>query len=146
MPVADSPIRDRTWVADRLADGATVTAIAQEAGVSRQTAQAWLARHGLRVPARAKPRPPVSRLRALYERHGNVAAVAEALAVAPSTAHRWLIDAGIQFPGPGRKRRLADSRELTELRHRRKAGATHRELAEQFGVSVSTVRRRLEES
>ena len=45
----DARIDDRDWCAARLAAGDTVAAIGQAAGVSRQTASAWLKRHGLQA-------------------------------------------------------------------------------------------------
>lgn len=136
-------ISDRAWVAQRLGAGVSVSAIAKEAGVSRQTAHTWLARHGLRGQPQAKRRPGPTRLATLYQRHGSIAAVARALDVAPGTAHRWLIDAGVQLAaqrGPRRMRRPGD---VARLRRRRAAGATVAELAAEFGVSQSTIRRRL---
>lgn len=143
LVVAAPLIRDRAWVVSRLDAGATVTAIAKEAGVSRQTAQTWLARHGVRGRPVAKRRPSATRLRALYAEHGTITAVAQVLDVAPSTAHRWLIDAGARLAAQGPNRRLQRPSDLAELRHRRAAGATLDELAAHFGVSRSTIRRRL---
>lgn len=145
LAMASRLIADRTWVARRLAAGATVTAIAKEAEVSRQTAYTWLARHGLRAEPNARRRPSPSRLRTLYERHGTVAAVARLTDVAPGTAHRWLIHAGVMLAGPGARWRLGTNRELTELRDKRNAGATLAELAAEYQVSKETIRRRLHE-
>ncbi len=125
--VAVARIRNRTWVASQLDAGATVTALAREAGVSRQTAQAWLVRHGLfECHGRRKRGAPASRLRSLYKRHGSLVAVARVLDVAPSTAHRWLIDIGIQLRVPGGARRLTDSAELAELDRREQSARPRR--------------------
>lgn len=136
-------IRDRAWVARQLAADASVTALAKQAGVSRQSAHTWLARHGLHGKPQAKRRPGPARLRTLYLRHGTVANVAKVLDVAPGTAHRWLIDAGVPLAAQRAPRRLHRPDDLAELHRRRTAGATHAELAAQFGVSPSTIRRRL---
>ena len=89
-----SMIRDPRWVSDRLASGCSVGMIAREAGVSRQTAHTWIARHGL--PARTRPRPAAHQLHALYEAQGSVAGVAHELGDLPlATVHRWLAAAGV---------------------------------------------------
>ncbi len=143
--VASALIRDRAWVARRLEAGATVTAIAKEAGVSAQTAHTWLSRHGLHGQPRAKSRPTRKQLHTLYRQQGTIAGVAEVLDVAPGTAHRWLVDAGVELAAPGARRRLHRSSDLTLLTRWRAGGATLAELAEQFGVSSETIRRRLAE-
>ena len=64
----DARIDDRDWCAARLAAGDTVAAIGQAAGVSRQTASAWLKRHGLQANHRPHERPGVEQLTADYGR------------------------------------------------------------------------------
>ncbi|CAN5853019.1 MAG: hypothetical protein ACR2HP_08685 [Ilumatobacteraceae bacterium] len=138
--MGDRSISDREWVASRLGAGATITELAGEAGVSRQTAHTWLARHGMRGLSKAKERPPDSRLRELYEEHRTINAVAQIIGVATGTAHRWLIDAGVELASPGRAKRELD---VAALRARRASGATFNELAADCGVSSETIRRRL---
>jgi hypothetical protein len=141
-PVADGDIRDRDWFAARLADGATVTGIAAEAGVSRQTAHTWQSRHGLDSP-NAKTRPTPARLQRLYDRYGSSARVATEIGVSTDTARRWLIAAGVELAPVGRPAAHLD---VDALRSRRAAGATLNELAAEAGVSVETLRRHLAES
>jgi transposase-like protein len=135
-----SDIRSRQWVADRLAAGETVTAIAAAAGVSRQTAHTWIDRHGLHATPKAKPRPPDGELLTLYGQHGSAAAVATVLGVSPDTARRWIIAAGGDLPPAGRRPASIDP---AQLRRRRDDGATLAELSTEFGVSTETIRRRL---
>lgn len=139
-------VRDRSWVEGRLRQGATVTEIAADAAVSRQTAHTWLSRHGLHPPPRAKPRPSPARLRALYRRHESASSVAEVLEVSAGTAHRWLLDAAVKMAPAGRPRRPRADVDVARLRRRRAGGATLKELAEEFGVSPETVRRRLDDT
>lgn len=140
-PVADGDIRDRDWFAGRLADGATMTAIAAEAGVSRQTAHTWRGRHGLDSP-NTKTRPTPARLQRLYDRYGSSARVATELGVSTDTARRWLIAAGVELAAAGRPAARLD---LDDIRRRRAAGATLTELAADAGVSLETLRRHLAE-
>src|SRR5215212_5099373 len=116
MGVGD--IRNRDWVAAQLDDGATVTAIARDAGVSRQTARTWLARHRLDPIDRAKTRPTPARLTTLYQRYGSTTRVAAELGVSTDTARRWLIDAGVELAPAGRPRLQLD---VEALRSRRRA-------------------------
>src|SRR5215213_2917694 len=124
-----------------VADGATVTAIAADAGVSRQTAHTWIGRHGLDSP-NTKTRPTPARLQRLYDRHGSSARVATDLGVSTDTARRWLIAAGVELATAGRPAAHLD---VDDLRRRRAAGATLNELAADAGVSLETLRRHLAE-
>lgn len=133
-------IRKRAWVAKRLGAGATVTEIAAEAGVSRQTAHTWLHRHQLEAVPKAKPRPSQHDLLALYALHGSAAGVADELGVGRDTARRWLIAAGADLGSVGRRPVSVD---VTELLRRRAEGASVVELAAEFGVAPETIRRRL---
>jgi len=134
-------IHDRAWVAARLANGETVTAIARDAGVSRQTAHAWIARHRLSRTPTVKARPSRLVLARLYREHRSVAKTAAMLEVSAETARRWLIDAGIDLAQPGRPSVTIDK--VAELRRRRAAGATYQALAAEYGVPLETLRRRL---
>lgn len=124
---------------DHAGAGRTVTAIAAAAGVSRQTAHTWMAPHGLAVePGPVRPTPAA--LRRLYAAESSTAAVARRLDVSDDTARRWLLAAGAELPAAGRPRARLD---IAELRARRAEGATWRELADDAGVTVTTLRRRL---
>jgi transposase-like protein len=133
-------IRKRAWLAERLGAGVTVTEIAAEAGVSRQTAHTWLHRHQLESVPKAKPRPMRDDLLALYALHGSAAGVADELGVGRDTARRWLIAAGADLGGVGRRPASLD---VTVLLRRREEGASVVELAAEFGVAPETIRRRL---
>lgn len=137
--VIEASIRDREWVAAQIAEGTSVTALAEAAGVSRQTVYTWLARHGLDV-GNTKARPSPDDLRSLYAEHGSVRRVAEHLDVGADTARRWLIDAKVELASVGRP---ASTLDLDELRRRRAAGASFAELAAGTGVDPETVRRHL---
>jgi transposase-like protein len=134
-------IRDRDWVAAQLAAGLTVVDLAAAADVSRPTATNWIARHGLKTPTRAKPRPTDAQLAALYRRAGSVAGVAAELDVTPQTAHRWLHGAGVELAGRHGRRRLDNN----AIHHERAAGLTIAEIAKRHGVAQSTILRRLKE-
>ena len=146
VAVSDRPrlIEDRAWVAEQLASGATVTAIARDAGVSRQTAHTWVQRHGLAEPKAGTDRPTPARLRALYRRHRSVSGVGDELGVTPSTAHRWLIAAGVEVAGRGKPRRARPSHD--ELRRLRAELGGSRALGEHLGVDGRTIRRWLADS
>jgi hypothetical protein len=140
--VTGGDIRNRDWVAALLASQTTITAIAEAAEVSRQTARTWIVRHGLgKEPARTRPSP--ARLARLYDRHRATTRVAEDLGVSSDTARRWLIDAGIDLASAGRPRVVLD---LEVLRVRQQSGETLRALAAEAGVSAQTLRRRLPKS
>ena len=134
-------IRDRDWVEAQLAAGVTVVDLAAAAGVSRPTATAWIARHGLDAPTRAKRRPSDAKLAALYRRTRSIAGVADELEVTPQTAHRWLHAAGVEIAGRHGRRRLDND----AIRRDRAAGLTIAEIAERHGVASSTILRRLHE-
>lgn len=128
-------ISDRTWVAARLADGAGVTAIADEAGVSRQTAYTWLSRHQLEPASRRTP-PEQAVLAAMYEQHRSARLVGQHLGVSSDTARRWLHAAGVTV---GTRVDV----DVDEARRQRRGGASLAEIARSQGVSAETIRRRM---
>lgn len=133
-------IRDRAWVQRRVDEGATVTAIAAEASVSRQTAHTWLRRHGIDLEKRKPARPERDELARLYYEHGSAAGVARELGVATGTAWRWITAAGIDPQPPGRPDVPLDVERITR---QRRDGASWAAIAAEHGVSVSTLQRRI---
>ena len=100
MPVPD--IADRAWISSRIEACETVTSIASEAAVTRQTAYTWIARHRLEVAPRRKPRPDPDRLAAMYDEHRSTRLVGEELDVSTETARRRLHEAGVELDGRSR--------------------------------------------
>ena len=136
-------IEDGAWVQRQLEQGASVTGLAELAGVTRQTASTWIRRHGLAAPGTSAHRPSRSRLAALYHRYGTAAAVGKELNVTKATAHRWLVEAGVQMaPEGARGRGRPSDTELRRLYHER---GTQKAVAESLGVTLRTVQRWLAE-
>ena len=124
-------IEDGAWVQRQLEQGASVTGLAELAGVTRQTASTWIRRHGLAAPGASAHRPSRSRLAALYHRYGTAAAVGKELNVTKATAHRWLVEAGVQMaPEGARGRGRPSDTELRRLYHER---GTQKAVAESLG-------------
>jgi hypothetical protein len=140
--VMEARIDDREWCASRLAAGDTVAAIGQAAGVSRQTASAWLKRHRLHANHRPHDRPGVEQLTADYRRTRSMRKLAAEYGISPAVVRTWLFEAGIDPLGtPGRPTVDVD---VDDVRARRDRGETWVSIAEQVGVSVETLRRRLD--
>ncbi len=131
-------IADRRWVQDRLDAGATVTALAADAKVSRQTVYTWLSRHGLTPNSPVKPRPEPDVLAALYATHRSARLVAEQLGVSRDTAQRWLHAAGVTLD-------VSVEVDVEDARRRRGEGATLQQIAAEQGVAAETIRRRIDE-
>ena len=133
-------IHDRAWCADRLASGDTIAAIGEAAGVSRQTASAWLKRHGLPANRRPHDRPAVEQLRADYERTRSIRKLAAEYGISPAVLRTWLFEVGIDPLGtPGRPTIDVD---IDDVRARRRRGETWASIAGELGVSVRALRRR----
>jgi len=140
VTVMGALIDDREWCATRLAAGDTVAAIGQAAGVSRQTASAWLKRHGLQANHQPRTRPDVAQLAADYERTRSMRKLAAEYAISTAVMRTWLFEAGIDPVGTaGRPAVVVD---VVEVRARRTRGETWAVIAEDLGLSVETLRRR----
>ena len=133
-------IDDRDWCAARLAAGDTVAAIGQAAGVSRQTASAWLKRHGLQANHQPRTRPDATQLAADYERTRSMRKLAAEYAISPAVMRTWLFEAGIDPLGTAGRPAVAV--DVDDVRARRERGETWAAIADELGVSVETVRRR----
>lgn len=134
-------ISNSAWVKQRLDAGDTVTAIAQAAGVSRQTASSWLKRHGLTATKRPYERPSTEQMAADYARHGSIQPMATEYEISKAVMRTWLFEAGIErnAPSPGAAPTPLD---LEQVRRLRDNGATWATIAERFEVSAETLRRR----
>ena len=140
--VMDARIDDRDWCAARLAAGDTVAAIGQAAGVSRQTASAWLKRHGLHANHQPRLRPDPVQLAADYERTRSMRKLAVEYGISPAVMRTWLFEAGVDPLGtPGRPAVAID---VDDVQARRTRGETWAAIAEELGVSVETLRRRVD--
>ena len=140
--VMESRIDDREWCAGRLAAGDTVAAIGQAAGVSRQTASAWLKRHGLQANHRPRDRPGVEQLTVDYGRTRSMRKLAAEYGISPAVMRTWLFEAGVDPLGtPGRPPVDVD---VDAVRARRQRGETWVSIAGALGVSVETLRRRVD--
>ena len=134
-------IDDRDWCAARLAAGDTVAAIGQAAGVSRQTASSWLKRHGLQANHQPRQRPEPAQLAADYERTRSMRTLATEYGISSAVMRTWLFEAGV---GPlGTAGRPAMALDLDDVRERRARGQTWAAIADELGVSVETLRRRV---
>jgi transcriptional regulator with XRE-family HTH domain len=140
--VMEARIDDRDWCAARLAAGDTVAAIGQAAGVSRQTASSWLKRHGLQANHQARPRPDAAQLAADYERTRSMRTLATEYGISSAVMRTWLFEAGVSPLGTaGRPAVMVD---VDDVRARRARGETWAAIADELGVSVETLRRRVE--
>jgi transposase len=138
----DARIDDRDWCAARLAAGDTVAALGQAAGVSRQTASAWLKRHRLQANHQPKPRPDRAQLAADYARARSMRKLAAEYGISSAVMRTWLFEAGVDPLGtPGRPTVAVD---VDDVRARRDRGETWPSIAEHLGVSVETLRRRVD--
>lgn len=144
MTAMASPIEDREWVAQRLNEGGSVTAIADLAGVSRQTAHTWVRRHGLTPNPRGRQRPSPAQLQADYEEAGSVSELASRYGIPRGTVQMWLRESGADTSA-GRQRtgRPAVAIDTDAVSARRERGDTWHAIAADLGVSVQTLRRRL---
>jgi len=136
-------VRDRDWVAARLDAGDTVTAIADQAGVSRQTASSWLKRHGLTATKKPLDRPSAEQMAADYERIGSIRPMATEYNISAAVMRTWLFEAGVETNDArstaGRPRRVVvDVKAVNALRAE---GQTWHDIGEQLGVSSETARR-----
>jgi len=141
VPIYDQrvgDIADEEWLRAQLDGGVPITRIALEAEVSRPTVYAWIDRHQIQRIPHAFDRPSNDELAALYAQCRNVEELSGRLGVARDTARRWLSDAGIE-----RVRARVDA---DEVRRQRSDGATIAQLAEHYGVSEGTIKRRLDPS
>lgn len=142
--VSTSPpdVHDRDWVASRLDAGDTVTAIADQAGVSRQTASVWIGRHGLSNTAHHDNRPSPEQLAADYERVGSIRPLATEYKISPAVMRTWLFQAGVEMAEPsvsgGRRRADID---VDQVHKFREDGWTWQKIADHFEVGYETVRR-----
>lgn len=140
--VMEARIDDREWCAARLAAGDTVAALGDAAGVSRQTASTWLKRHGLQANHRPLKRPRVEQMAADYERTRSIRTLADEYKISPAVMRTWLFEAGIDPLGtPGRPRADVD---VAHVRERRAQGETWTAIADDLGVAVDTLRRRVD--
>ncbi len=87
--------------------------------------------------------PPDPRLRELYDRTQSVPATARELGVAYETARRWLLAAGVELRAKGRPSKAAAMLSITEITRRYAAGEGIAVIGHSFGVSPTTVRKRL---
>ena len=134
-------ISDRAWCAQRLAAGDTVASIARACDVSRQTASAWLKRHGLRANHQPHDRPDTAELAAAYGNARSMRKLATHYRISPAVMRTWLFEAGIEPLGtPGRPQLDLD---LDDLRARRARGDTWKAIANDLGVAPETLRRRI---
>ena len=138
----ETRIEDREWCAARLAAGDTVAAIGAAAGVSRQTASAWLKRHGLQATRQPRQRPPREQMATDYERTRSIRRLADEYSISPAVMRTWLFEAGIDPLGTAGRPPAAtiDTHVVTE---RRRQGDTWTAIAADLGVSVDTLRRRM---
>src|SRR5215218_1551767 len=121
--VMEPRIDDRDWCASRLAAGDTVAAIGAAAGVSRQTASAWLKRHGLQANHRPLERPSVDTLAADYGRTRSIRKLAVEYGISSAVMRTWLFEAGIDPLGtPGRPATI--DVDVDDVRARRARGDT----------------------
>ncbi|HWL44578.1 MAG TPA: hypothetical protein VNQ73_16680 [Ilumatobacter sp.] len=135
-------IEDRDWCEARLAAGDTVAALGTAAGVSRQTANAWLKRHGLQASRGQRPRPAPEQMASDYERTRSMRRLADEYGISPAVMRTWLFEAGIEPLGTaGRPRVATIDPELVVKRRQR--GDTWAAIAADLGVSVDTLRRRV---
>ena len=85
---------DRAWLALRIGAGASVEAIAAEAGRHPSTVAYWMNKHGLTSPNAAahRPRGPLDRdlLAGLVEEGLSIRAIAAAVDRSPATVRHWL--------------------------------------------------------
>lgn len=139
-------VHDREWCEQRLAEGDTVSTIAEKSDVSRQTASAWLKRHGLAALKQPKPRPSAEQMTVDYERCGSIHPMADEYGISYATMRTWLFEAGVKMNEPatsgGQPRVEVD---VSEVRRLRSEGATLQQIADEIGVAYETVRRRLNE-
>jgi transposase-like protein len=103
---------DADWLASRLAQGASIEAIAREAGRSASTVGYWVNKHGLSSSYAAKHAArggiELEELEALVALGTPIRAMAEQLGVSYTTVRHWLKRYGLTTP---RARRLAETAE-----------------------------------
>ena len=140
----EARIDDREWCAGRLAAGDTVAAIGQAAGVSRQTASAWLKRHGLQANHRPHDRPGVEQLTADYGRTRSMRKLAAEYGISSAVMRTWLFEAGIDPLGtPGRPTVDVDVDDVRARRDRGETWVSIAEAARRVGGDVASPGRRL---
>lgn len=89
------------------------------------------------------PRPSSTELKTAYRDAGSVPAVAAQLDVAYETARQWLLEAGVELKAKGRPSPRAASLDEAVLVKRYNAGESIATIGHDFGVSPTTVRKRL---
>jgi hypothetical protein len=134
-------ISDRGWCAQRLAAGDTVASIARACDVSRQTASAWLKRHGLRANHQPYDRPDTAALADAYVNARSMRKLATHYRISPAAMRTWLFEAGIEPLGTSGRPQL--DLDLDDLRARRVRGDTWKAIANDLGVAPETLRRRI---
>lgn len=112
LPVPSAAmLHDRDTLTEALSRLGSVSAVAREAGVTRQAVQQAIRRHDITFttppPARHPERPSDTELARLMQQHRTATAVADVLGVADQTVTRWCTEAGIARPGRGRPRKPA---------------------------------------
>jgi transposase-like protein len=142
MAEPNALLSDRAWLHQRyVLDQTPVTAIAAEAEADPSQVWRWLARHaiGTRGPAGRRSLAGVSNrtVRAVVRRSETLTAAAAELSVDLRT-----LVARLQAMGD-RPHTDPDGRSA-EIAEQYAAGASLAELAEAYGVSVRTIRRRVE--
>lgn len=142
MAEANTRLADRAWLERRYHhDGATVAAIAVEAGADPSSVWRWLERHGIALRDASPGRRTLAHLsdatiKAAVDRAEHDTAAAEALGVDLATLTERLARMGLR-PWPG------GSEGAKEMAAEYRAGAGIAAIAEARGLSVRTVRRRL---
>jgi transposase-like protein len=85
---------DREWLAEQLAAGRSIEAIAREVGKNPSTVAYWMNKHGLVSAHAAKQRPrgtvPEAQLRTLVEAGLSVREIAQELERSPTAVRHWL--------------------------------------------------------
>jgi transposase len=116
-------VMDPAWLAERLGRGASIEAIAREAGRHPSTVAYWVNKHGLASTHAAKHASrggiPREQLAALVEDGLTVRAIAERVGMSYSTVRHWLKKNGLQTRR-GSQPRSKDAR--SELHHCRVHG------------------------
>ena len=137
-------IHDREWCEQCLAEGDTVSAIAEKSAVSRQTASGWLKRHGLAALKQPKPRPSTEQMTADYERCGSIHPMAREYGISYAAMRTWLFEAGVTVNEPGTSGGQPRVEiDISEMQRLRGEGRTFQQIAAELGVAEATVRRRL---
>jgi len=135
---ANEILADRAWLYQRyVIDGDPVTAIAEDAGSDPSSVHRWLARHGIALRGRGSLAGVSNRtVRSTVRRSPSMRDAARLLGVDARTVVERLCAIG------DRPHADPDGR-ATTIAERYDSGATLAELAEEYAMSVRTVRRRV---